>query len=142
MGVVVVKIRIRAFIGGLIGGVIISAVMFNPLGYGEEPVKGSIKDPERPSVKEYYPDGKLLSETIYGETESEWMFKKYYENGQLQAEVPYKNGKREGIAKAYYKSGKLKGEMAYRNGNLEGPLRYNPNETSGEGTAAKEGPEA
>jgi antitoxin component YwqK of YwqJK toxin-antitoxin module len=164
-GVMGMNIKTKAFIGGLIGGVIISAVLFNSVGYGKNPVWVPVKEPVRKPIRKYYESGKLFSEKFYGNAISEWTVKEYYENGPLRSETSYKNGKQEGIAKeyyrngklrseisykdgkregpskAYYENGRLKGEMAYKNGRIEGVLQYGENEPSGEEIVVKNGKE-
>jgi hypothetical protein len=164
-GVAGMHIKARTFMGGLIGGVVISAVLFTFAGYGEEPDEVSvmipIKEPVRKPIRKYYESGKLLSEKFYGNAPSEWTIKEYYEdgplrsetsykhgeqegiakeyyrNGKLRSEISYKDGKRDGPFKAYYENGELKGEMAYKNGRIEGVLRYDQNGPS-EKTVEKE----
>ncbi len=68
--------------------------------------------------KEFYPDGKLKSETYYKNGKLEGIAKIYDENGQLLDEENYKNGEAEGIRRGYYENGKLKLEINYKNGEV------------------------
>ena len=63
------NIKTKAFIGGLIGVVVISAA-FSFSGCGEKP------------VKEYYKSGQLESESFYKNGKIEGVFRRYYKNGQ------------------------------------------------------------
>lgn len=70
--------------------------------------------------KEYYPSGKLQSETLYKDGQIDGVRKLYYANGKLQSEALYKTGKMDGVVKLYYPSGKLKSEIPIKNGEVEG----------------------
>ncbi len=49
--------------------------------------------------------------------------KEFYPNGKLKSETNYKNGKLEGVATIYYKNGQLLDEETYKNGEAEGIRR-------------------
>ena len=123
------NMKARTFMGGLIGGVIFSALLFNSAGYGAYK-----EEPARKPVKRYYQSGKLFSEKFYGSGVSEYTVKEYYEGGPLRSETPYKDGKKEGVAKEYFKNGKLRSEISYRGGKRDGPFKayYENGELKGE----------
>ena len=77
-------------------------------------------------VREYYPDGKIFSETYYQEGIRQGALKIYYSNGKLKVEGYFKNDKLDGMAKSYYESGVLAAEEIYKNGFLDGTIKnYN-----------------
>jgi antitoxin component YwqK of YwqJK toxin-antitoxin module len=128
------NIKVRTFMGVLIGGIIFSALLFHAAGYGEGPATGQAQEPARKPMRWRYKSGQLFAEKIYGNKISEWTVKEYYESGPLKSETPYKDGKREGIVKEYYKSGKLRSEISYKDGKRDGPFKayYENGELKGE----------
>lgn len=70
--------------------------------------------------KEYYPSGKIKSETHYVDGKINGKRKLYYENGNLQKEEEYKNGIREGVFLEYYEDGALRNYETYRDDALNG----------------------
>jgi len=73
--------------------------------------------------KEYYPSGKLKSETRYINGQLNGIQKGYYESGKLSFEMPFNNGKLNGVQKEYYESGQLESERTYRDGERNGVLK-------------------
>jgi hypothetical protein len=110
-GVMGMSVQAGAFMGGLVGAVMILAVVFSSPGYGEEP------------VREYHANGKLKSEQSFKEGKLEGIFKVYYDSGSLRKVGFYKNGKREGPFKTYYENGKVVIDEFFMNGKQEGPFR-------------------
>ena len=76
-----------------------------------------------PNRKEYYPSGKLKSETRFKDGELNGVSKGYYESGKLSFEMPFKNGKLNGVQKEYYESGQLESERTYKDGKRNGVLK-------------------
>jgi len=73
------------------------------------------EDPFTVLVKQYYPDGTLMTEIHYNEGEIDGELKGYYENGKLRYSSPYINGKKNGHYKAFDKNGNLTEEILYKN---------------------------
>jgi uncharacterized protein len=71
-------------------------------------------------IKEYYPSGKVKSETPLVDGKMHGKRKLYYENGNLQKEESYNAGKREGVFLEYYEDGALKNYETYRDDALNG----------------------
>lgn len=82
-------------------------------------------------VKEYFEDGKTMSETNYKNNIKEGPAKYFYKSGKVFSEFTYKNDKTDGVVKTYYENGKINTErtikenipqgeskMYYENGNL------------------------
>jgi uncharacterized protein len=76
------------------------------------------KQPE--VAKEYYPNGKLKSETPYLDGKMSGKRKLYYENGNIQKEESYATGRKEGVFLEYYEDGALKTYETYRDDQLNG----------------------
>ena len=57
--------------------------------------------------KEFYPDGKLKSETNYENGKLEGIAKIYYENGQLRGKGNFRNGVKEGLWVIYNEDGSV-----------------------------------
>lgn len=75
--------------------------------------------------KEYFPDGKLESETPYRNGKKEGAMKAYYNSGKLYCEISYKDNKQEGTQKYYHHtSGKLMGEIFIKDGEPDGVWKY------------------
>jgi antitoxin component YwqK of YwqJK toxin-antitoxin module len=63
---------------------------------------------EEPEVKkEFYDNGKLLSEFHIKNGKEEGLTTKWYESGEKKYEVLWKNGKQDGIRKEWDEDGKL-----------------------------------
>lgn len=75
--------------------------------------------------KEYYENGKLMSETPYKDNKANGVDKMYYENGRLMGEARYKNGKRNGVEKAYYSSSEPFADIVYNNGEITSTKCHN-----------------
>ena len=73
------------------------------------------EDPFTVLVKQYYPDGTLMTEIHYNKGEIDGELKGYYENGKLRYSSPYINGKKNGHYKAFDKNGNLTEEILYKN---------------------------
>jgi len=65
------------------------------------------------TYKEYYPDGKLMTEFNMKLFKMHGPFRTYSKNGTLIEEADFKNGKLDGPMKEYYESGKLKARWHY-----------------------------
>ena len=76
------------------------------------------EDPFTVLVKQYYPDGTLMTEIHYNKGEIDGELKGYYENGKLRYSSPYINGKKNGHYKAFDKNGNLTEEILYKNDKL------------------------
>ena len=74
------------------------------------------EDPFTVLVKQYYPDGTLMTEIHYNKGEIDGEMKGYYQNGKLKYTSPYTNGKINGHYKAYDDNGNLTEELLYKNG--------------------------
>ncbi|MBP6023180.1 hypothetical protein [Ferruginibacter sp.] len=70
--------------------------------------------------KEYYPDGKIKSETPYVDGKKNGIEKSYYESGKTHWETPYLNDKLNGIIKGYSLNGLLRTESPYVDGKKSG----------------------
>lgn len=68
--------------------------------------------PLKGAVKEYYPGGKIWSETNYTDGKPDGMEKIYYENGIVRSEVKYKQGALL-VEKEFDQDGKLISEKNY-----------------------------
>lgn len=75
--------------------------------------------------KEYYENGKLMSETPYKDNKANGVDKMYYENGRLMGEARYKNGKRNGVEKAYYSSSEPFADVIWNNGEITSAKCHN-----------------
>jgi len=106
-----VNAKVRAFIGGALGVVVIFIITFSSIGYGEE------------TKRAYYANGKLQGEMIYKNESNESLSKEYYESGELQGETLFKNGMLEGPYKLYYRNGHVREDGSYKNGYREGPYK-------------------
>ena len=73
------------------------------------------EDPFTVLVKQYYPDGTLMTEIHYNKGEIDGELKGYYKNGKLRYSSPYINGKKNGHYKAFDKNGNLTEEILYKN---------------------------
>lgn len=99
----------------------LGSISFNVLNASELKTCESEEDKKVGCIdKQYYENGKLLSEYPYKNGKLEGIEKAYDENGNLWFELPLKNDKREGIAKEYYESGNLKRETPFKNDKFEG----------------------
>jgi antitoxin component YwqK of YwqJK toxin-antitoxin module len=72
---------------------------------------------------EYYPDGKIESETPFTDGEVNGMAKTYYPDGTLKSEANVTKDKIDGIKKDYYSDGTLEKEKGYKDGKDHGPER-------------------
>ena len=50
--------------------------------------------------------------------------KEFYPDGKLKSETNYKNDKADGIRRVHYENGKLKSELNYKNGNVISKKEY------------------
>lgn len=73
--------------------------------------------------KEYYPGGKLKTETPVVNGMVQGIKKGYYESGKLLYEVMFENNLPKGISRGYYESGKLKEEKPFANGDVNGIMK-------------------
>lgn len=94
-GVEVMNTKKTLGVCGLVVGFLTAAVVWSPLGYGE--------DIER----EYYKNGQVKSEWSYKKGVLDGPYKAYYESGRLKAETVFKNGKIDAAAKEYDEEGRL-----------------------------------
>ena len=70
--------------------------------------------------KEFYPNGKLMSETPYNNGKINGVKKLYYESGKLERDATIIDDKFNGIAKSYYESGALESETLFKNDKING----------------------
>jgi antitoxin component YwqK of YwqJK toxin-antitoxin module len=69
---------------------------------------GSAKNPKKNGPgKEFYPNGKVMSEGPYMMNRKSGKFKEYHPNGKLMAEGEYMNNKRNGTWKFYNPDGSV-----------------------------------
>lgn len=66
--------------------------------------------------KEYYPNGKIKSETTYKDGKPDGPSITYYENGKKDSQIAYENGIPVGRGIFYFEDGNLKEEIAYLDG--------------------------
>jgi len=76
--------------------------------------------------KQYYMDGKLMTETIH-RGKDETFFRFYYESGKVLSEIPFPNNSKTTTEKDYYESGKLKREVTFTNGVKGATKNYDEN---------------
>ena len=81
------------------------------------------EDPFTVLVKQYYPDGTLMTEIHYNKGEIDGEMKGYYQNGKLKYTSPYTNGKINGHYKAYDDNGNLAVEIPMKNGEVNGEAK-------------------
>ncbi len=74
--------------------------------------------------KEYYPSGKLESETPYTDNKRNGIQRHYYESGKVAYETTYIDGKKNGIQREYRESGKAWYEAHFTNGKLNGIQKF------------------
>lgn len=73
--------------------------------------------------KQYYPDGKLLSEKKYTNKEhSDWKETKYFENGNVSSEAEYRNWKFTGTAVIFFPNGQENFQQEYDTSGLSDGL--------------------
>lgn len=73
--------------------------------------------------KEYYPDGKIKSETPYKDGKKDGIEKTYNASGHLFSEIPFKDGVRVGTARLYYDNGKVMSEVEWKNDKIVGEAK-------------------
>jgi len=78
------------------------------------------KEPFTGIAKEYYPSGKIETESFYANGKLNGKSITYYENGNLKYEENYKNSKLDGLIKTYFEDGTIRTEIYYKNGELDG----------------------
>ena len=78
------------------------------------------KEPFTGIAKEYYPNGKIETESFYANGKLNGKSITYYENGNLKYEENYKNSKLDGLIKTYFEDGTIRTEIYYKNGELDG----------------------
>ena len=69
--------------------------------------------------KDYYENGKIVSELNYKDGKLDGICKGYYKDGELEFEYNYKDGKRDGLCKYYYEDGGLESELNFKEGKLK-----------------------
>ena len=79
------------------------------------------KEPFTGIAKDYYPSGKIETESFYANGKLNGKSITYYENGNLKYEENYKNSKLDGLIKTYFEDGTIRTEIYYKNGELDGP---------------------
>lgn len=87
------------------------------------------EQPANPSdihvIKEYYPDGKIKSETEAKGKLRHGTSKEYRKDGTLENVITYENNRKHGLAANYYPDGKtVKTELNYVNGYKQGEARW------------------
>jgi len=78
------------------------------------------KEPFTGIAKEYYPSGKIETESFYANGKLNGLIKTYFEDGTIRTEIYYKNGELDGLAKEYYGNGQVFIQESYKNGELDG----------------------
>jgi hypothetical protein len=74
--------------------------------------------------KEYYPDGKILSEIETVEGINNGIAIWYHPNGEIDTKLTYSNGLKEGKIETYYESGKLKSSGYFKNDLQDGVSEF------------------
>ncbi len=72
---------------------------------------------------EYYPDGKIKTESQTLQGKAHGLLKNFTPGGTLESVYSYEMGLREGPAVMYYPNGQLKAKMIYRDNKREGEAR-------------------
>jgi antitoxin component YwqK of YwqJK toxin-antitoxin module len=70
--------------------------------------------------KQFYPDGKVLSEITYRGSKKEGPAKYYYQNGNVEITCIYKNDKLDGLFEKFYPDGRIQEKTNYKNGKKHG----------------------
>jgi len=78
------------------------------------------KEPFTGIAKDYYPSGKIKTESFYVNGKLNGKSITYYENGNLKYEENYKNSKLDRLIKTYFEDGTIRTELYYKNGELDG----------------------
>ncbi len=92
---------------------------------GEKPASDAAAQQEPEAVKEFYPSGKLKSETPFVNGNIHGTRKSYFESGVLQKEEEYRDGRREGVSREYYEDGVLKNYETFKDDRLNGECYMN-----------------
>ena len=92
---------------------------------GRQDKSRETRDPGIRVVKEYYPDGRLKSETEALGKLRQGTSKEYRKDGTLENMIHYENNRKHGPAYNYYSDGKtVKVEIQYQNGYKHGETRW------------------
>jgi hypothetical protein len=81
------------------------------------------KEKKEKLAYEYFPDGKIMTESQTKNGKAHGLLKNYTRGGTLESVYTYNMGLREGPAVMYYPNGQLKAKMMYRDNKREGEAR-------------------
>lgn len=100
-------------------------VLLSSCGQGKPEEEGGSREPGVRMVREYYPDGRLKSETEalgklrHGEA------REYRRDGTLEVLINYQNNRKHGPAMSFYPDGKtVKTDIPYQNGYKHGEAKW------------------
>jgi antitoxin component YwqK of YwqJK toxin-antitoxin module len=74
-------------------------------------------------TQQYYPNGKLKSETTYHDGYRQGPAKLYYEDGKIRSLSFFKGDRQDSVSRTYYPTGQLNVESTYYAGRLHGPYK-------------------
>lgn len=100
--------------------VIILAALYQGCGNNKENQDNKTNSGNKPQIKKYYNEGKLVKEVTFVNDVRNGICRNYYDDGRLKRTIWYENGLREDTATWYYREGKVYRATPYKNDKIHG----------------------